>query len=188
MRDFDEICEQGLQATDIEDGGKWIHGELALEVEKDYGKDRLGEFARRVKKGRRSIEQRRQVMALYLSNEPAFAKLKQSPVLSWSHFRTACRCETVEESIAFLEDCANNARTVDEAEYLLSNKGKDSSRVKVGEFDCVAHEFDSGQVSLLLFDEGNTLQTGAKYHLVLYQEKPTSQEVRDYDSTLKLST
>lgn len=112
---WDELTEQGRIASTQLDAGRWTIGDLACAVAKDYGKDRINEFAREIGQKKETVKGYKRVARAF--PESVRAKLfDEYPNLFYSHYRTAARLESPGEQIAFLEETASNGWTTDECE------------------------------------------------------------------------
>lgn len=163
--DYEQLCTIGREAAKALDKGRWLLGDLVLKVEKQYGWDTIGRFANDCNISKRSAQQYRQCSEMVQA--PGIAPFLTSPVLCWSLFRICARLPE-EERITFLETCAANALTIEQAELMVATRKNGTRRVKVAEFEGVP----VGDV-LQSFDipPGTDLQPGQTYHIVIYAEE-----------------
>jgi len=109
---WEALCDQGRDAAQDMDGGRWTLGDLSLEVQKQYGRNRISDFAREVNVPVGRVEEYRTVCRYYPKSVRADI-LGDNPLLSYSHFRVAMRFRDIEESIEFLMECADGAYTIE---------------------------------------------------------------------------
>lgn len=117
--DWETICEQGRRCAESLDAGRWTLGDIALTVEKRYGQDSIGAFARDINVKASRVREYRTVAAFYESSARA-AFLSTRPTLTYSHLRAAMRFEDMEEAFDFLEKAASEAWTVAQVERELA--------------------------------------------------------------------
>lgn len=113
-RPLEDIISEGIQVNRETDDGRWRLVELAVEVEKAYGRNLIGEFAKGVGLRTQTAREYRRVGAFWLQNA-AYAALRESPVLFYSHFRDAVRLKDADAAAAFLEHVADNNLSVEAA-------------------------------------------------------------------------
>ncbi len=121
VTDYQELCERGRLAAENMDKGRWTIGDLACDVEKQYGASLIDDFAREVNVGKASVKAYRTVCRFY---EPAMrvAFLEANPRITYTHMRHAMRLETEDAAYTFLDECASQGYTTDEAAYHLSKR------------------------------------------------------------------
>jgi len=88
---------------------RWLIGDLGLLVQKEYGKNRLNDFATKANLARSTVSQYRNLSSFYPSEVR-----QEFETLSYSHFRCAMRLK--EKAFSFLEDCSANSYTVEQAQ------------------------------------------------------------------------
>lgn len=113
-RPLEDIISEGIEINRETDDGRWRLVELAVEVEKAYGRNLIGEFAKGVGLRTQTAREYRRVGAFWLQNA-AYAALRESPVLFYSHFRDAVRLKDADAAAAFLEHVADNNLSVEAA-------------------------------------------------------------------------
>jgi hypothetical protein len=144
---LEELYEEGRLAAAQLDGGKWAIGDIALTVEKAYGPDLLGDFAKNVNISKRSAQQYRQVAAFY-EKRTRVRFLEEWPSITWSHCRRAMRLGDYEASMDLLERAASELWTVDQMDRKMA---EDAGRPLVL-FQCEAtiDGLCAGSITLLI--------------------------------------
>lgn len=96
---WETMCEIGRNMVQAADGKQWELGDLALEVDKEYGKNRIGEWAKAIGSPVPTIKQYRRMSAYYGKD------IRLSfPTLTRAHFLKAIHGKDVEFSLALLHD------------------------------------------------------------------------------------
>jgi hypothetical protein len=120
---WEALCDEGREAAQDMDGGRWRLGDLSLEIQKEYGKNRIAEFAKEINVPVGRVREYRTV-AGYWKNQHRQKLLDDCPTLSYSHFRLAMRYDDIEEAIEFLIECADDAWTVERATVEINKRSK----------------------------------------------------------------
>lgn len=99
---WETLCELGRAKVEANDGNQWELGDLALEVDKTYGKNRIGEWAGAIGIATSTANTYRGMSRYYESN---FRKL--FPDLSYTHYLKAMipekyMADGLEESLQLL--------------------------------------------------------------------------------------
>lgn len=120
---FEELCEQGLEAAEDMDKGRWKIGDLALEVKKVYGRDRVGQFATRINVKKTRVQEYRGMSVFYPESlrQQIFEQYPPG-LITYTHLRTARRLKDPAAIIAFIDECASNAWTSEVADVTLSKR------------------------------------------------------------------
>jgi hypothetical protein len=111
---WDGLCDEGRKASAGIDAGRWIIGELAATIEKEYGANRLADFSKEINRSLKSVYEYRRMAAFYTFSAAAEFSA-QYPVIGYTHFRHARRFNTPAEAWAFLMECVENAWTAERA-------------------------------------------------------------------------
>lgn len=119
-RTFEDICSEGLEATEDGDRTNWKHGDLALEIETGYAEHTIEEFSKRIKQKVKHIYECRGMAQFY--PEPARTQfLDRALSVGWSHMEVCKRkCGSAEAAYALLERAANDGWSVNELERHLA--------------------------------------------------------------------
>jgi hypothetical protein len=96
---WEEAISRGMVARESEDNGRWALGDLANEVEKDYGKDSIGKYAYAIGVARKTLMGYRTVASKF--DMPIRIKYQK---LSFSHFKTCCSLEKPEAWLEKADD------------------------------------------------------------------------------------
>jgi len=130
--DWDVVCETGRLAAAQLDEGRWILGDLALLVDKQYGEDKMGDFARECQVPKKRIYEYRQVCSYWEMS--VRADLWEMPTVTYSLMRLAMRLDSIDDARRFVERTASKGYTIDKAGYvmgrLLGLAGKRERRPK----------------------------------------------------------
>lgn len=109
-----DIWEAAIDAANADEqdmaARRWRQGDLALRVQKQYGKNRLGDFAKQINVPVPTIKQRRRMSDFY----PADTRYLFENV-GYSHYRAAMRLKELDAALELLTVCANNSATVEDA-------------------------------------------------------------------------
>jgi hypothetical protein len=167
--DWDVVCETGRLAASQLDEGRWILGDLALLVDKQYGEDKMGDFAKECQVPKKRIYEYRQVCGYWGSS--VRADLWELPTVTYSLMRLAMRLENVDEARRFVERTASKGYTVDKAHYvmgrLLGLAGKRKRRPKKLADFVATYEHSANQVAAAIYNVNQDLK--AKYRIVIYK-------------------
>lgn len=123
--EWELLCEQGRIAASNMDEGRWLLGELALMVDKQYGDDAIGEFAKDINVPKKRIAQYRTVYKFW---SPAWEKSKrldflgERPNLSYTHYLNALRLKDLDEALKWIDEASSNGWTTDEAAHHLAER------------------------------------------------------------------
>lgn len=99
---WETMCELGRSLVQSTDGKQWELGDLALEVDKEYGKNRIGEWAKAIGSPVSTVKQYRRMSGYYEKD------IRVSfPNLTRAHFLKAICGNDLETSLSLLNDAAN---------------------------------------------------------------------------------
>ena len=175
--DFEYLCELGLAASERMDKDRLYIGNLALMVETHYGDKTLADYARRINVRQSTIYDYRMVARFFRDFPPCgkFLNKEIYPTLNFSLFRSAARIannESLPAAIRFLETCAANAYTIEEAEYHTSTDKDAYKPEKIAEFESEISFYDDFfDDPLFWIPEGLKLHPGRTYLITLYEVK-----------------
>ncbi len=171
---WESAISAGIDAQSSMDEGRWLIGDLARLVDKSYGDDRIGDFAKGINVDVKRVMEYRTVAKFWPISVRA-ELLEACPTVSYSHMRLAMQCGDLDKATAFIETCASEALTVESARLRLKEvTGKPSKPKKLGEFVDVTHYF-SKRVALeksfdcVLIPEGFPVEAGKRYRFVVYE-------------------
>lgn len=111
---YEEICEWGRTAAANIDQGRWLIGDLALEVDKRYGKNTVADFAKQINVPVNRVKEYRTTCKFW-QNSVRTDILDNNPVITYTHMRKAMRFKDVSIARRFIDECAGNAWTVERA-------------------------------------------------------------------------
>lgn len=102
------MCELGRNLVNSADGKQWDLGDLALEVDKEYGKNRIGEWAIAIGLAVSTAKQYRRMSSYYEKDmRTAF------PNLTRSHYLNAIMGKDISASLELLTEASNGDWTID---------------------------------------------------------------------------
>lgn len=139
---WDRLCEMGRDAREHIDAGRWVIGDLALEVDKAYGENRIEEFAKEIQISTGRVMEYRTVCRFWQSS--VRAELLELPSVTYSHLRVAMRLKDLDKAADFVRDCAADLLTV-EAVRLRMNEalGKPTPARKLIDFVGVVRQVET---------------------------------------------
>ncbi len=112
---MEEALELGATMAWNDSNSAFIIGDLALMVTKRYGKNKIAEFAKGIRKGVNSVKDRRTVCKRFPKALRATFRA-ENPNLYYSHFRTALRVEKklgLDHALDFLRTASIDDWTVE---------------------------------------------------------------------------
>ncbi len=116
---WDDFVTYGQQVRVLKDVAQWHLGDLAKAVEKRYGEDSIGKYAKEIGVNRKSLIEYRRVAR-------AFPKKKDRlPFLSWTHHQRALKAEFPKRVLLLAHDNEWSIRQMDR--YLIEEKSADCS-------------------------------------------------------------
>jgi len=121
---FEDLCDKGRVAADALDTGRWLLGEIAHDVQKQWGDPFLETFSIQVAVEKKRIYEYRNVYRFYANSAVAEFR-SDNPMLRYSHYRDAMRLKTLEDAMVFLNECSALGWTVEQARIkLIERLGK----------------------------------------------------------------
>lgn len=118
---WEVLVNAGIQAQEFLDTGRWTIGDLAGLVDKQYGQNTIGTFAKAINVEVERVREYRTVAAFW--EIPHRQKIRADyPTITYSHMREAMRLKSVEAAEAFIEECAGEGWTVEEARLKLRER------------------------------------------------------------------
>jgi hypothetical protein len=111
---YEELCERGRIAREQKDHAQWSLGIIASEVDVQYGRDAVGEWAKDIQISRSSAYEYRAMRQFYGDTAPI-----PDLQLAYSHYRTAKRLGSLQLALSYLEKVRENNWTVETAELHL---------------------------------------------------------------------
>lgn len=167
--DWQVVCEAGRLAAQQLDDGRWILGDLALLVDKEYGEDKMGDFARECNVPKKRIYEYRQVCGFW--EKSVRADIWEIPTVSYSLMRLAMRLENIDAARAFVERCASRFPTIDKAYVvmgrLLGLTGKTKRRAKAIADLVTTYAMSAADVAQAIAAHSDELER--KYRIVVYE-------------------
>lgn len=149
-------CDAGRAAVTDEDGSRWFIGDLALLVDKQYGRNRIGEFAVQINSNVNTVKQYRRVAKFYETDtRVSFSNL------SYTHFREAIALK--DDAVVVLTEAAENQWTTERMKVeVAKRKGKRVSPQKLldAEMEVCGVDMFAGTVTFRM-PEGDLLATVA---------------------------
>jgi hypothetical protein len=106
---------------------RWRLGDIALRVQKAYGKNRLGDFAKQINVPVPTVRQYRHMSEFY-PNDTRYCFEN----VGYSHYRAAIGLKELDAALELLTVCANESATVEDTLVKISKiKGKPTSPRKL---------------------------------------------------------
>lgn len=137
---YDTAVNAGVVAAGDHDKNRWLIGDLASRIKKRYGQDMIGRFATDINMEKSRVKDYRRVCEFWEKDTRA-SILATMPVITFSHMRLAMRLGNHPEALSFLEECADNAWTVEQAMLELNKRqGKAEPPVKLLEITTLRYE------------------------------------------------
>jgi hypothetical protein len=128
---YEALCDMARSAAASLDTGRFLIGDIALDVTKDYGNNSIAQFAKDVNIPVGRVREYRTVCKFY-EIQHRQKLLSENPTLSYSHLRAAMRLKDIRAATAFLEAAAVNAWTVEQTGVkLLETLGKPTPVMKL---------------------------------------------------------
>lgn len=97
---WEELVTSGIEVASAQDKNRFLLGDIALKVERNYRERSLEEFARAINVRRTAVYDYSRVSKFYPKETRDF------PMCSWSHYRAAMRAGQL--AFDWLEECAAN--------------------------------------------------------------------------------
>lgn len=119
---IEEYISRGQLAASAIDQGRWIIGDDACVIKTQYGKHTLDEYAKAINVAKDRVEDYRGVCKFYSEISVRTEYLESNPMITFSHMRVAKRLKDVQKAYDFLDECSNNAYTVEKARIELQRK------------------------------------------------------------------
>ncbi len=120
--DYELICEAGRIAAQNIDQGRYLIGDLAAQVKKEYGRDTVGRFAKDIGIPKARAQEYRQVCEFWSNSQRIHIFERFQGMVSYSHLRKAMRLKNNLEAFLFIEECGNNGWTCEEAGVRLTER------------------------------------------------------------------
>lgn len=123
---YDLVVNAGIAARENLDNGRYIIGDLAVHLRKQYGEDTVGRFAEAINCRTASVREYRRICAFW--SRPVRRELfEEMPSISYSILRDSIRFKDTGKALDFLRKCADNdwkcERAHIEANKLLGDTG-----------------------------------------------------------------
>jgi hypothetical protein len=121
--DWETLVSVGVQAREAKDNSQWLLGDLAMQVEKSYGKDSLGKFSADIGVNKNTLNRYRSVSKVWKPSE-------RVEVLSHRHHMVL---SSREDRLEWIEKAAENMWSVEELKIRLTKSEQGiEDKVKVG--------------------------------------------------------
>jgi hypothetical protein len=116
----------------------WNLGDVASRIDKQYGKNRIGEFAKVTGNKVSSLKQYRAVSRFYQKEHRSLFEN-----LSWSHYRAAKSLKDIEDALDMLEQASSNSWSCEMTGVEIAKKvGKKVAPKKLLDAECSAKVID----------------------------------------------
>lgn len=131
-RSWEELCDEGRAAADDIHNGYWRLGDIARQVNKAYGADAIGEFAKAIGQPKARVREYRRVAAYWDENSERSSFLEEFPQVPFSIYREAMRLKDKQKAADFIVDAATNEWSVEKAALVVDKElGKPVPREQV---------------------------------------------------------
>lgn len=120
---WEELVSSGVSAREAKDNSQWLLGDLALQVEKNYGKDSIGKFGGDIGVNKNTLQRYRTVSKIWKPSE-------RIDILSHRHHMVLA---SREDRLEWIERAADSMWSVEELKIRLTKKESGiDDKVKVG--------------------------------------------------------
>ena len=126
FKDYQDFVSVGLEVRQFRDHSAWILGCLAIGIEKKYGFNTVGTFAKEIGVQVGSLEAYRWTVSCYLKDDPEFLP---SEMISFGVLRSVAKLPA-EQRREIIEDAEQNGMTVERARVEAKKKRGISVPVK----------------------------------------------------------
>lgn len=175
----------GLDAQERLDTGRWLIGDLALLIPKQYGSDRLGEFAKAIRVEVARAREYRTVARFWDRQSSARAEILATYAsITYSHMREAMRLGKPEAARDFIEECAAEAWSVEAARLKLRERlGKPAPLCKLMDAEATIQNIREDMICFRaaredLHNPGECWLKGVqRVRLVLYEVRDANYEM-----------
>ena len=116
LKTWEEFVSAGVMARELKDMSQWFIGELATGIEKKYGEDSLGKYAREIGVNPKSLAEYRRVVKKW----PRYKRLRY---MSFSHHQRVLKANDPEEVLEMAHDNDWSIKQLDR--YLIEEKSAD---------------------------------------------------------------
>lgn len=120
--DYELICEAGRIAAQNIDQGRYLIGDLAAQVKKQYGRDTVGRFAKDIGIPKARAQEYRQVCEFWDKTQRRQIFEDYAGQVNYSHLRQAMRLKELDTAMDFIRECGENAYTVEQAHVKLTER------------------------------------------------------------------
>ena len=175
--EWSALVSAGIQIVEAHDRNRWVLGDLARRVAREYGQKSLATYAGEVNVRSSTMYEYHACATFY----PLFARAT-FPSLSWSHYRAAMKLKDYDLALEWLSKAADEGWSADILSKAIKKfLGDDGGDEKVYDQIRTMGTDEDGETPILLFD-GSDLLRGKRYRVVIYQvsgEKYGEEEVQD---------
>jgi hypothetical protein len=120
--DYQELCELGRMAAQNMDENRYLIGDLALQVKKQYRRDAIGGFAKDIGISKSRINEYRTVCGFWTKSARAYFSETYGGLVNYSHLRIAMRLKEPGLAFEFVRECGENAYTCEQATVKLTER------------------------------------------------------------------
>jgi hypothetical protein len=172
----------GLQARGDEESSRLALGEVACRIQKKYGRNTIGSWAKAINKRVATIQEYRTLVRFYGGTKSACAELLEKfPNLSYSHLREAMRLKEMDQAYAFLQECSGEGWTIEQASIEIADRmGKPRPPLKIVDAEVPIAHMRAAQVTFDL--EPGMASELAKQYLHKNRVRLVVYEVQDQEA------
>lgn len=119
---YEHLCELGRSAAQNIDQGRYLIGDLAAQIKKEYGRDTVGRFAKDIGIPKARAQEYRHVCEFWTKSARADIFDTYAGQVTYSHLRAAMRLKDADAALDFIRECGDNSYTVEQAAVKLQER------------------------------------------------------------------
>lgn len=118
--DYELICEAGRIAAQNIDEGRYLIGDLAAQIKKQYGRDTVGRFAKDIGIPKARAQEYRQVCEFWPKSQREQIFEDYAGQVKYTHLKQAMRLK--DAALDFIRECGENSYTCEQASVELTKR------------------------------------------------------------------
>lgn len=118
--DYELICEAGRIAAQNIDEGRYLIGDLASQIKKQYGRDTVGRFAKDIGIPKARAQEYRQVCEFWPKSQREKIFEDYGGQVKYTHLKQAMRLKDM--ALDFIRECGENSYTCEQASAELTKR------------------------------------------------------------------
>jgi hypothetical protein len=116
---YESICDECRELVGQIDARRWVVGDRAILIDKQYGEHTIDDFSRDIGMNKNTVYGWRRVAEFYPESVRRTI-LNAFPNLTYSHYKDALRCDDLDMAIQWLEQVSAEGWSPDQAAYKLT--------------------------------------------------------------------